>query len=323
MITHSDTLLREAVEEPAYTVYHMEPSHATDPGSNQVHPISASAQVERALIDLVGDLATYSPRSKVVVLEGGGGTDFDVRLVSELFPSFSERVNLISGGSKRRVQTLQEVLDKAADGGKLDARFYSIVDRDYDGPELIGAARQYTWNVYHIENYLLDPQFIWEVLNGIKLGGADLSVKEVDKELRNCAEETTKSLIRIQLERLLNQRLVKSIDTGFDPNLDVATGLRQAAERSMEKMNNVLDEELKLENLQDEASRIESELASSLNNSDWKCVFRGRDILKQFVSRHADGIKYESFRNLIVNRMREVGHKPNGMKKVIDEIIDS
>ena len=66
LITHSDTLLREAVEEPAYAVYHMQASYNTPEGENQVERIFESVGVEQAIINLVGDLATYCPRSKVL-----------------------------------------------------------------------------------------------------------------------------------------------------------------------------------------------------------------------------------------------------------------
>lgn len=322
LTTHSDTLLREAVEEPAYAVYHMQPAYAIEPGSNQAIPVSASAEVERVLIDLVGDLATYSPRSKVVILEGGE-SEFDVHLVEQLFPSFAGRVNLISGGNKHGVKTLQVLLDKAAEDGKLDARFYSIVDKDYDGPELVDTNRQYSWNVYHIENYLLEQKFIGEVMNGLKLGRAKLTQKEIEDKLRECAEETVDSLVKIRMNQWVHSHLIRCIDTGFDPKLGLVDGFHKAAERSVDKMNRVLNENLTNDELTNQKEQIQVELTTALKNSQWQLVFRGRDILNRFVGQYVPGINYESFRNLIVNRMREVGHQPLGMKQVIEAILAS
>ena len=52
----------------------------------------------------------------------------------------------------------------------------------------------------------------------------------------------------------------------------------------------------------------------------WKDKLPGRDILKKFVSIEKISINYEVLRNLIVNRMAELGYKPLGMKNVIDQI---
>jgi hypothetical protein len=323
LITHSDTLLREAVEEPAYAVYHMQPAYAIDPEANQATPVSASAEVERALIDLVGDLATYSPRSKVVVLEGGGESKFDVHLVEQLFPSFAERVNLISGGNKHGVKALQVLLDKAAEDGRLDARFYSIVDRDYDGPELVSAERQYLWNVYHIENYLLELKFIREVINGLKLGCTKLTEQEIEDKLRECAEETVDSLVKVRLNQWVHNHLIRCIDTGFDPRVGLVDGFREAAERSLNKMSHVLNEKLAKDEITNQKQQIQIELTTALKNNQWKVVFRGRDILNRFVGRYVTETNYEGFRNLIVNRMREGGYQPPGMKNVIEGILAS
>ena len=323
MITHSDALLRKAVEEPSYMVYHMQPAHAVELDSNQVTPISASAQVERALIDLVGDLATYSPRSKVVILEGGGDSKFDVHLVEQLFPLFSERVNLISGGSKNGVRTLQVLLDKAAEAGRLDARFYSVVDRAYDGPELESHSHQNSWNVYHIENYLLHPDFILQVHQSLDIKEVQLTPPEIQERLKLCAHDTVNTLLKMKIHQWVHNHLINCIDLGFNPeDKSLVSGYREAAERSSSKISDVLKDKITQEHLLNYHEETHSELLKALGNDEWKNVFRGRDILKRYTSRYVSGIGYERFRNLIVNRMSEAAYEPSGMKEVVDSIIE-
>lgn len=323
LITHSDTLLRKAVEEPAYAVYHMQPAHAVDHDSNQVTPVSASAQVERALIDLVGDLATYSPRSKVVILEGGGDSKFDVHLVEQLFPLFAERVNLISGGSKNGVRTLQVLLDKAAEGGRLDARFYSIVDRDHDGLDIVSDSHQYSWNVYHIENYLLHPDYILQVHRSLDVKEVQLSPVEIESRLKLCARKTVDELLRMKMHQWVHNHVINCIDLGFNhKTTSLVSGYRKAAERSSNKISRVLNGNLTEESLSSYHDQNHSELLAALQNDEWKTVFRGRDILKRYTSQYVDGIGYERFRNLIINRMSEAAYEPPGMKKVIQSIIE-
>ena len=99
MVTHSDAILREAVNEPAYDVFHMQPGVSASFDTNQIDHVQVGAEIENAVISLSGDLASYNPRSKIVMVEGEGA-EFDARVISQLFPEFVERVNMISLGQK-------------------------------------------------------------------------------------------------------------------------------------------------------------------------------------------------------------------------------
>lgn len=322
LITHSDALLREAVEEPAYAVYHMRPSYTVGEGENQVDPVEATAGVERVVVDLVGDLATYSPRSKVVFVEGEGAT-FDEGLIRELFPTFAERVNLISVGSKTRVRGLHDLLERTAKGGRLDARFYSITDRDFDGPISVEDERAFQWDVYHIENYLLEPRFIREVMESLAGPGVEVPTEtDVIDDLKACAAETVDDLVRIKMERAVHRALSGCLSTGYDRSESASEGLRKAAERSRDRLLRELSEELHPDALRAQEAEVRSDLESALVDELWRRDFRGRDVLKRFVGLHQSilGVPYEKVRNLIVNRMREAGHQPSGMTKVVNAI---
>jgi hypothetical protein len=321
LITHSDALLREAVDEPAYAVFHMQPAHTTPPSSNQLDRVSVTAAVERAIIDLVGDLATYSPRSKVVLLEGED-SEVDANLIRELFPEFSERVNLVSMGSKRRVGAVHDLLERASTEGRLDARFYSIVDRDTAGHSLVESDQRFSWDVYHIENYLLEPRFILEAMRSVQLGGALPTAVEIANALRECAAETVSFLVRTQMDQRINNDMVTCISTSFSPSQSVADGFREASERSLERLRRLVADQLSAHQLAEEERKLRLELESALANEHWRSEFKGRDILRRFVGRYNRelGLSYEKFRNLIINRMREAGYKPSGMARVIHAI---
>ncbi|PZV26881.1 MAG: hypothetical protein DCF12_07245 [Snowella sp.] len=132
-----------------------------------------------------------------------------------------------------QVSLIQILLNKAAEKGKLDARFYSIVDKDYDGPELVESISQYSWNIYHIENYLLQPRFIREVLKKISLKQEYLSETEIENKLRECGKKTIENILEIQLNRWIHSHLIKCINLVFNPQLDLIQGFSQAMERSL------------------------------------------------------------------------------------------
>ena len=111
-------------------------------------------------MDLAGDLASYSPGAKVVVFEGGGDSEFDLRMTCTLFPELQGVVNPIPGGDKARVRELHELLQRAT--GDLAMRFFAIVDRDSDSVPA-SSVNVFEWDVYHIENYLLHPKYVCSV----------------------------------------------------------------------------------------------------------------------------------------------------------------
>src|SRR6476620_2489804 len=160
LVTHSDTLLRQAIGNSNYRVYHMLTASVSD--GNQASEVLLDDDVERAVVDLVGDLAGYRPHAKVVVLEGKSEDGFDEMLIRRLFPDLAKRVNLVSAGSKTRVRGLYEALNESAEQIGMQNRFFAIVDRDAEGfrADEQAGTQEFTWDVYHVENFLLHAESI-------------------------------------------------------------------------------------------------------------------------------------------------------------------
>jgi len=318
LVSHSDAILREAVLDPNFNVYHMQNSHQTNRAQNQVDQLNASIDTENAIIDLVGDLAAYNPRSKIVLLEGED-SEFDAKLITELFPEFVERVNLVSLGSKSTVRNAHRVLEQAAENGKLDARFYSIVDQDYAGPNITDNSRRYSWDVYHIENFLLSPKHIMSVLSSLQLGNDSPSESSILDLLKLCAKETAPELIKIQMNSKIHSNLISAISLSFESKLENTEGFRKSIQRSERKFSEISNSLLsngRIENIENE---ISEKLNNSLESNSWLKEFRGRNILKLFSGK--EGISYEILRNLIIDRMKSEGHKPKNMNHVIEDIL--
>jgi predicted ATPase len=324
MVTHSDTLLREAVEEPGFKVYHMQPPYRGGQVENQAILLNATAEIERALIDLVGDLASYSPRSKVVILEGGGDSEVDKRILEQLFPEIADQINLVSGGSNVEVRRLQELLESAGVEGRLRARFYSIVDRDLDRAPILPESQK-RWDRYHIENYLLEPRFISLAIQNLSLSRIAPNEHEIEQSLQQCAQDTMNDLIRIEIEQFINSTLRKSFTLNVNrKSAEIVKEFRIAADRAISRTANALDSELSLEELTRMETELRARLHRSLTDGTWLQEFRGRDILKRFTQHESlRGVGYEQLRNLIVNGMRQQGFQPIGMKRVLQSIIEA
>jgi predicted ATPase len=321
MITHSDALIREAVDDPEFQVFHMQTATGKSVDENQARLVCVKADIDRAVIDLVGDLAGYSPQASIVLLEGGGDSEVDKNIIQELFPEFADRVNLISGGAKSRVTDLHEFLDASDKAGYLHLDVYSIVDRDFDSDFVAPEERRLRWDVYHIENYLLEPVYIMKALRAIDIGRKSLSEVEINDLLRSCANKTIDNLVRMRLEQKINAMLARCVRTNIDRRSDgIANEFRRVALASLKRMEIVVEENLVLSKIAEEEAEVRAGLEGSLRDESWRAQFRGRDVLRYFCQEAQVKVSYEVLRNLIINQMRGDGYKPLGMAKVIGSI---
>lgn len=321
LVTHSDALIREAVGKPGFNVFHMLPCGADSVSTSQLKPLAVTEDLDLALADLVGDLAAYRPGGKGLIFEGGGDSDFDKTFASALFSEELRGINLISGTNKIRVKLLHEILERAYTKGDLPTKFYAIVDSDTDdSSEDNKAVNRFEWNVYHIENYLLEPQIIAAVLNSLNLA-KQFDEKSTLDRLNAAARNVVPGMLVHKMRSFVNSQIVSSIDLGFSPStLTIGRELHAAASRSVARINDAMASQLSETKLtaQEQAFRVEIE--QSFSDGTWKDKLPGRDIIKQLISIEQIPVAYELLRNLIVSRMAERGFKPSGMKTIIDKI---
>lgn len=324
LVSHSDALLREVVGCDGYNVFHMLPCGKVPRGESQLKPLSVTADLDVALLDLVGDLASYRPSGKVVIFEGGGDSDFDQRVASTLFPEILEQANLVSGSNKLRVRALHETLDSASQKGHLPFKFFAITDKDSDSSALPAKpVNVFSWDVYHIENYFLEPKFILKVLSALQIGTA-LNEVLIWDELRQCAQDSLPQIIRHELAEYANQKLVASINTSTDPKAaNLSAVLYEATTRSVERLKLVYANELNEASLATVEAAARQKYLESIADGTWTSKVRGRDVLKRFVGKHVQTVTYDVFRNLIISTMKDAGYKPPGMKVIIDQILSA
>ena len=319
-VTHSDAFLREAISSSGTRVLHMREAAPDLVGRNQIQGISGRKEEENAILELIGDIAGYRPGGKIVVFEGEG-SEFDKRMTAKLFPAFDRKMNFVSGGNRATVRRLHEVLDAQTDRSRTT---FSIVDSDdaahVDANEGRG---MYTWDVYHIENYLLEPGVILEVLNRTSLDGTAFENEhEVEEALKVIAVEHTEDLvedwIRARAHRAI-RNVIKLRDgtQGTDAAAKVANKVHESARR----MSQLVQAELSEEQLKSIAAERRDTLSAALRDPvEWKRVFRGRDILATFAARYGKGLSYQALRVMIVNTMSERGYRPPGMLRILAAI---
>jgi AAA domain, putative AbiEii toxin, Type IV TA system/Protein of unknown function (DUF4435) len=320
LVTHSDTLLRRAIGNSNYGVYHMLSASSSE--GNQASEIILADDVERAVVDLVGDRAAYLPHAKVVILEGKSEGGFDALLIKRLFPDFAKRVNLVSGGSKRRVKDLYSALNDSAEAAGISDRFFAIVDSDAEGfrAEPQSEPQVFSWDVYHIENFLLDPAAVRAAVQSLKGEDPYTSDEGVLEALRQAGEEVINRLVLEKLRSEINSELVTAIDLGAPQSAeDIAAALRPSIDSSLTRLRE-RGSEFSAEKLEGRVSEIRATLKADLEGEEWLKRFPGRLVLKRFVARQVD-VDYESFRNAVLDKMVLAEGRPQNIRAVLDRVL--
>lgn len=323
LVTHSDTLLRQAIGNSNYRVYHM--LTASSSTGNQASEVLLDDDVERAVVDLVGDLAGYRPHAKVVILEGNSEDGFDEILIRRLFPDLAKRVNLVSAGSKRRVRGLYEALNESAEKVGMQNRFFAIVDRDAEGfrGEEQSGAREFTWSVYHVENLLLHPSSIREAVTSLAGRAVFHSDTEVFEALKEVAAAIINRLTVEEVQAEINDALVEALRIGAPPDSEnVAADLLPSIDGSFERLSQVRGN-YAADVLPNRVGAVRTDLEGFLGDESWMERFPGRLILSQFSARHLPGVSYEAFRNLVVEKMALSDFRPQNMRDVLESIVDA
>lgn len=324
LVTHSDALIREAVGKPGFNVFHMLPCGAEAASTSQLRPLNASQDLDLVLTDLVGDLAAYRPGGKGVIFEGGGDSDFDKTLVTTLFADEVRGINLISGSNKAKVRALHEVLARAHARGDLPTKFYAVVDKDTErSSNPPDGITQFSWDVYHIENYLLESRFVADTVNAFQLGGS-MTESEAYEKLASAARQVVPSVLVHRMREFSNSKILSGINLNFDSaTLTISNQLHQAIERSFARMKDVIESQLSENELLAQESEMRKEIERSFGDGTWRAQLPGREILKQFVHAERVPTNYEAFRNQIVSRMASEGFKPEGMRDIVYKIRDT
>ena len=321
-VTHSDAFLREAISSNGTKVLHMREASPLIAGQNQIQEISGRREEESAILELIGDIAGYRPGGKVVVFEGEG-SEFDKRMTAKLFPAYDKKMNFVSGGNKATVRRLHEVLDAQSERKQMT---FSIVDKDDALQEDADESRgMYTWDVYHIENFLLEPRVILEVLHRASLDGTGFENEgEVEDALRAIAAEHIEPMVEDWVRKRAHISIRKAIRLkDGTQNVDAAVKVARRVKESAYRMDELVKNELSEAVLDTVATERRKTLRDALTDPiEWKKVFRGRDILTTFTSRYGKGLAYQVLRDSLVNAMSEKGIRPNGMLRIL-EAIDS
>ena len=323
LVTHSDRFLREALDTAGMVVFHMQHATSTVTG-NQLRRIDSQSSVESLFIDLVGDLASYGPGSRVVLLEGDGSR-FDQKMVCRLFPDAATTVNFISVGSKSSVTDLLEKIERISEQTKTPTDVFHIVDPDrtiWDGvPHPAG--NRLSWTVYHIENYLLDAHYISDALHQIHIDGySALNASDVDLRLKAIAESLIEDLAVRSVRETLSRRLKRSVEIRLNGNIPIENQLLTGISNAVAGVETVQSELGTSDAIRQMLNQQRRKFRRMWTTDDWRTHFPGREILTRFCGSLECNTRYETLRNVVISEMARQDHRPPAMAEVIRYITE-
>ncbi len=307
LITHSEEIVGSTDYGSLFAM--------TGRGAPAVVPVSDRAAQVDLLRQLGATIGLQLVSSRIFFVEGKS----DAELLPFFFGELAYQVSFVDTGGKGKLMRLTPAAMRLLDRTMTEGRFYFVRDRDVEeDPGRLDELEEkhsgyfFTWDRYHIENYLLDEEAIYQVLSvvpGIK--SPPESAIAIDHHLRALADGHRDKVLAMRLEANLSRGLYKRLS--LDPAGDVKTALLSSAEERMRATIELLDP--------DKVRRLYDEAAEELNSrwdAEWKSLCVGRRVLKVYHNQHVHPhLSYEQFSHEVARKIRELDRIPGRIREVI------
>ena len=329
LVTHSDMFLRRAFESGRMQVFHMDMPRDQEPTFNQMKHVGTEERFERTCLELIGDFATYEPQGTTILVEGG--SKFDQEMITRLFFTELRGVNVASIAGKKEVIKKKKELWKLQDIQDIKKEVITITDGD-DTSETQRAKEEkegeFRWDLYDIESYLLNAEYISQAVGQINLYSArEIPVGRVETLLQSCAREVMQELtnnqlveyVRKKLRNEINQKVKRPQGTVTEDDLkQLVSGSKEAATSIHNTAQTITKEDLqnKLNELRERENSAEI-----WETDDWKKVVPGKRVLQKVAETLSGEGSSTQLRNVTIGLMARDGHKPAGMKKTIEKAL--
>ena len=182
--THSPTMVEYASFEELFL---LRPVELAGAGQNQLLQVATDEERLAFLRGAFGSTSNLTAMQPIVLVESVLESEAtkslpDRKLYRALHAGF-DRVTLISGGGKSECKALLRVLNETFPSISPQLKAVALLDRDTDvdsGEQLIDLLP-----VSMIENFLLDPDSIWEALQSVIEKTEFKTIDDIDRALDN------------------------------------------------------------------------------------------------------------------------------------------
>lgn len=201
--THSQTIVEYANFNELFL---LRPIELVDSGDNQLVQVATDEEKLRFLRNVFGNTSNITAMQPIIVVEG-----IDEETASKVMPdrklyralhSKFDQVTLIPGGGKTECKKLVQSLKKVLGNFSLNLTTIALLDADVG--ESASSDDVYYLPVSMIENFLLDPDAIWESIQSVVEKTSIRSVDDISSALDN--------LIKDMEQEEIGRRVVQSLD---------------------------------------------------------------------------------------------------------------
>jgi len=210
-----------------------------------------------------------------------------------------------------------------------EIKIFSIVDKDTDLGGIEEGRNAFKWDRYHIENYLLEPNYILMAFKELGFSKHGFRTEEeIKSKLLGCARDVLPWLVGHEMEHSTNKSIVSLINTKTTRKMDqIASELSVRINESLKNLEDAIDQDFSLSKMKKKEKIVKNKLSQYLKCDEWMREFPGRKTLQNFTEeinrvRKRD-LHYEDLRRTILNRMEEANFEPPGMADVIQQILDA
>lgn len=295
LTTHSPEMMIAAGAGSLYTIL-KEPLPGEE---NQFVKVTDSDQLHDVLSEVMGSRGMVSFNQRIIFLEGEESS-IDRELYEKFYPPGQYNVSFVPAGNSATTRKTAERVNYLLTNSLGFQEYYSIVDGDIERAEDISVEnRLFKLPVYHIENFLIIPEFILAVTQDMLASKCPYNNStEIEAELQSLlAYDThlkpfTSALYDAKIANLAKQAY-DSIYLGHSPQLSIPTFAETETE-------------------------ARTSLASYIKDGTWINKCKGRDLLRAFCCKN--GINYKHFRNCILSKMQ---NPPKPIVVIMDKIFQS
>lgn len=271
--THSPTMVEYASFEELFL---LRPIELVAPEDNQLVRVANDEERLHALREVFGSTSNLTSMQPLVVVEGVNERDAsrvmpDRKLYRALHPGF-DGVTLIAGGGKSECKALLTVLNNAITQFSPQLRAIALLDRDTDtvpSDDLI-----HLLPVAMIENFLIDPDSIWEAIQSVIEKTGMQTVDDVTNALTEILDAAEHDEIGRRTSRILG-------NAHFYPALP-ADQIEVQASTFVE----VIQNRYSVTAINEAVSTAQIQVQALRQNHRRREEFHGKSVLQEFYKQH-------------------------------------
>lgn len=277
--THSPTIVEYATSDELYL---LRPYELLQEGENQLIQVATDEEKLFFLKTIFGTTANLTAMQPVVVVEGikqnnSSKVVSDRKLYRALNEKF-DRVTLISGGGKSECLKLIKVLEEALKSFSSNLKVVGLLDKDV--VEVENDDNVFTLPVSMIENFLIDPNCIWESIQAVLEKTGISTSSDLEKIIDDILDE----LESFEKERRVIHYLDKDVFSPHSPSDKIPSQL--------EEYINAISEKYKKESIDKLLQKSSEEIEMIKKDKIRRENYKGKEVINEFYKKYLHSTGY-------------------------------